>query len=274
MNINNVKMSILVLSCDEYSDLWDDFFDFKDKYWPDCPYPTYLVNDTLPYERDGVIVLNAGNGVKWSTRVRKALERIDTPYVCPILDDHFIIRPVDTKHIEELLEFSENRNVSYLAFERKSFILPEDKWEFYASNLVIIPRDLKYGINTSAAIWNKDDYMRLIGPEDYSPWQFEVNMCNLAKTGEGLPGLILFDAGVSLNICEKEVVRQGVFLPNAVKYVKEVTGVSINTSQRGTMSYWGLFWDIMNGKAARLKFGRGLVRKVAKLMGHKFFTEE
>lgn len=270
----DVKMSILVLSCDEYSDLWDDFFSFLERYWPDCPYPTYLVNDTLPYKREGVTVLNAGKGVRWSTRVRKAVERIVTPYICPILDDHFIIRTVNTGHIANLLNFVEKNNVSYLAFERKSFILPEKDWKFLAPNLVIIPKDLKYGINTSAAIWNKYDYLRLIGKEDYSPWQFEVNMCNLAKSQVGLPGILLFDAGVSLNICEKEVVRQGVFLPNAVKYVKKVTGVSINTSQRGTMSYWGLFWDIMNGKAARLRFGRSLVRKVAKLMGHKFFTEE
>lgn len=272
--MENNKLSIMVLSCDDYADLWDDFFNFKERYWPDCPYPTYLVNDTLPYDRKGVTVLNAGTGVKWSTRVRKALERIDTPYVCPILDDHYIIRTVDTSHFAELVSFAETNNVTYLAFERRAFIQPEKEWQFIAHQLVKIPNHLKYGINTSGAIWNKADYMRLIGEEDYSPWKFEFDMCELAKTDAGLPGLLVFDAGLTLNLCEKEIVRQGVFMPRAVKYVKEVTGVDINTSGRGTMSKWGAFVDQLRGKASGFKYGRTLIRKTMKFFGFKFYTEE
>lgn len=272
--MGNIKLSIIVLSCDDYSDLWDDFFNFKERFWPDCPYPTYLVNDTKQYNRKGVTVLNAGEGVMWSTRVRKALERIDTPYVCPILDDHYIIRTVNTRHFEELVSFAETNNVSYLAFERRAFIQPEKEWQYMAPELVIIPKHLKYGINTSGAIWNKIDYMKLIGTEDYSPWKFEYNMCELAKTEKGLPGVLLFDAGLTLNLCEKEIVRQGVFIPDAVKYVKEVTGVEINTSGRGTMSVWGLFVEKLRAWAAGLKYGRSFIRKTMKLLGFKFYSEE
>ena len=272
--MENSKLSILVLSCDDYSDLWDDFFSFKERFWPDCPYPTYLVNDTLPYNRKDVTVLNAGEGVMWSTRVRKALERIDTPYVCPILDDHYIIRKIDTAHFENLVSFAEKNNVSYLAFERRAFIQPEKEWQYMAPDLVIIPKHLKYGINTSGAIWNKADYMKLIGEEDYSPWKFEYNMCELAKTKDGLPGVLLFDAGLTLNLCEKEIVRQGVFMPDAVKYVKKVTGVNLNTSGRGTMSLWGLFVDRLRAKASGFKHGRTFIRKTMKFFGFKFYTDE
>ena len=268
------KLSILVLSCDDYSDLWDDFFSFKERYWPDCPFPTYLVNDTKQYDRKGITVLNAGAGVKWSTRVRKALERIETPYVCPILDDHYIIRSVNTQHFQELLDYTIANNVTYLAFERRAFIQPEKEWQYREMNLVAIPKHLKYGINTSGAIWNKEEYMKLIGKEDYSPWKFEINMCNLAKTPEGLPGLLLFDAGLTLNLCEKEIVRQGVYMPGALKYIKKVTGVDIDTSKRGIMSSWGQFVDQLRGWASGLRYGRSFVRKIMKLFGFKFFTEE
>lgn len=274
MITNSSDLSILVLSCDDYADLWDDFFSFKERYWPDCPYPTYLVTDTLDYTRDGVRVLKAGPGVKWSTRVRRALEKIETPFVCPVLDDHFIIRRVDTSHFAELLSLAKTDNVSYLAFERRAFIQPEKEWEYYKNDLVVIPKHLKYGINTSGAIWNKDEYYKLIGPEDYSPWKFEINMCELAKTEAGLPGLLLFDAGLTLNLCEKEIVRQGVFMPNALKYVKKVTGVDIDTSRRGTMSQWGLLVDRLRAWASGLKYGRTFIRKTMKFFGFKFFTEE
>lgn len=54
MENNTPQLAILVLSCDKYSDLWDDFFNLKDKFWPECPYSCYLATDTKEYNREGV----------------------------------------------------------------------------------------------------------------------------------------------------------------------------------------------------------------------------
>ena len=45
-NLYSSKLAILMLSCDKYSDLWDDFFNLKERFWPDCPYHCYLATDT------------------------------------------------------------------------------------------------------------------------------------------------------------------------------------------------------------------------------------
>lgn len=267
-------LSIVVLSCDDYSDLWDTFFLFKERYWPDCPYRTYLVNDTKEYNKDGVTVLNIGKVSKWSTRVRSAIERIPTPYVCPILDDHFIIKNVCNERIKELLSMVEVNKFSYLALEPRSIITPKSEREYFLPKIAYIPKHQKYGINTSAAIWKKVDYLECIGQGDYSPWQFEVNMCNLAKTTDGLPGINLVDERNSLQICEKEVVRQGVYLPNAIKHIHKVTGVKIDTTYRGVMSYGSLLIDIINGKASKMRYGKRILKAVAKFFGRKFFTED
>lgn len=268
------KLSLVILSCDDYCDQWDIFFDFKERYWSDCPFKTYLVNDTLDYKRDGVTVLNCGKVTKWSTRVRTAIEKIQTPYVCPILDDHYIIHKVDNEVIYSLIKLVEENNVSYLALEPRSFIQHKSYREYFAPGIAIVPKTQKYGINTSAAIWNREEYMNRIGLDDYSPWQFEINMCNLARTEAGLPGLNLVDERNSLQICEYEVVRQGVYLSRALTHIKKVTGIDIDTSKRGVMSFWNEFIDVMNGKASRLKFGKRVIRFVAKLFGRKYFTEE
>ena len=266
-------MSLVVLSCDDYSDQWDIFFSFKEKYWPDCPFKTYLVNDTIDYKREGVTVLNCGKVTKWSTRVRTAIEKITTPYVCPILDDHYIIERVDNQVIFSLLELSLKHGISYLALEPRSFIQHKSYREYLIPDIALVPRHQKYGINTSAAIWNREDYLNIIGPEEYSPWQFEINMCNLARTEQGLPGFNVVDVRNSLKICEYEVVRQGVYLSRALKHIKKMTGVDLDTSKRGVMPYWKEVIDVLNGKAARLKYGKSLIRKVAQLFGRKYFTE-
>lgn len=233
------------------------------------------MNDTLDYKRDGVTVLNCGKVTKWSTRVRTAIEKIQTPYVCPILDDHYIIHKVDNEVIYSLIKLVYENNVSYLAHLNRDRLFSIKVIEnILLPVLLLCPKTQKYGINTSAAIWNREEYMNRIGPEDYSPWQFEINMCNLARTEAGLPGLNLVDERNSLQICEYEVVRQGVYLSRALKHIKKVTGIDIDTSKRGVMSFWNEFIDVMNGKAARLKFGKRVIRFVAKLFGRKYFTEE
>ena len=38
----NTKMAIFVLSCDKYKDVWDEFFNLKDKYWASLANPAFF----------------------------------------------------------------------------------------------------------------------------------------------------------------------------------------------------------------------------------------
>ena len=48
------KMIMLLLSCDKYSDVWDDFFNLKERFWPDCKFKWYLVTESKNYIRKNV----------------------------------------------------------------------------------------------------------------------------------------------------------------------------------------------------------------------------
>jgi len=39
---DRANCSILIPSCDKYSDLWRPFFTLFWRHWPDCPFPVYL----------------------------------------------------------------------------------------------------------------------------------------------------------------------------------------------------------------------------------------
>ena len=266
------RLAILLITCDEYSDLWKDFFTLKDKYWADCDFPTYLVNNSMPFNWPGVNVINCGDGVKWSTRVRHALSQVEADYVIPILEDHLISNKVDNRYVKELFEYVIKNNVDYLAFENKRVILPETKWQ-KVSDFVVVPNHLKYGVDTAAAIWKKEFYGEKIGQGDYTAWQFEVNMCNDAISEKGLGGYILWDPNNALSINEIEVVRQGKFRPEAIVFFKNI-GYDLDTSHRPVMTKFESFKDNFKGRFARIKFGRRFIKRIAKIFGYKFFTKD
>lgn len=266
------RLSILVLTCDAYSDLWDDFFNLKEKYWEDCPFKTYLITESKHYERKGVSVMHMGKKLNWSGRLREALKKIDTPLVLPILDDYFIYKPIDNTIILEDVEFCINHEVSFLTLERKNVIQNPNRK--YYDKYVIIPEHEKYPIDTASAIWNKEYFLKKLGEEDYSAWQFEVNMCNEAKTEKGIEGLLLCDERKPINITEVPIVIQGKFYPLGVKFFKDLD-YTINVSKRKMMSGYEVMKYRLKVRLSKIKFCRKQIKYVAsKFFGYKFFTHD
>ena len=108
--MRNKTLSMLVLSCDAYSALWGDFFNLRDKYWPDCPYKWYLVTESKDFQRDGVEVIKCGKDFNWAGRLRYALHLVDTKYVGIYLEDYFISAKVDNARIEKMLILMEKNS--------------------------------------------------------------------------------------------------------------------------------------------------------------------
>ena len=48
------EITVLVNSCDEYSEIWDVFFTLFKKYWPQCEYPIVLNTESKSYSFDGL----------------------------------------------------------------------------------------------------------------------------------------------------------------------------------------------------------------------------
>ena len=153
---NNSDLAILVLSCDKYSDVWDDFFNLKEKFWPDCPYKCYLATDTKSYHRDGVETIHFGNIRTWSICATKAIEQIKEPYIALFLEDAFIYKQIVTSIIEENLNIFVKNKMDFLTMERNRMEKTFTPANQIAPHIWRIERHRKYGIDTSAAIWNKE----------------------------------------------------------------------------------------------------------------------
>lgn len=225
-------LTILVVSYDGYSDLWNDFFKCKQYNWPDCPFETVLANNIKAYEKYNVKVINCGEYSQWSTRTRIALQKIKSKYVLFMLEDFFISSKVKTENILQALSLMEKEELLYYKLQTFSKIntpfFKNDK------NLNIIPYDLKYGISLLAAIWDRNFFIQKVGTDDYNPWKFEAD--RNAECGQnaidGAKVKYVFDNRNILNICH--MVVQGKFIPWSIKEMKR-KGFEIDTSYRSIL---------------------------------------
>lgn len=269
-NEKNGTLALLMLSCDKYSDIWDDFFNLKERFWPDCPYHCYLATDTKEYHREGVDVIHFGNIRTWSICATKAIEQIKEPYIALFLEDAFIYKKIDTSIIEENLNLFIEHKMDFLTMERNRLekaLTPEDQ---VAPHIWRINRHRKYGIDTSAAIWDKDFFHKALEKEDCNAWQFEVNYCKEAESEEGLKGDIYFDDRQPFNISPIEVVQLGQLSTDAIKFFHK-NGYDIQ-SNRERMNWRQMLYFRERNRLEKIPFLWKVIKAVCKLFGMKFFS--
>src|SRR6266568_9360967 len=95
-----IRIAVLVVSCDPYSDVWAPFFTLFWKYWPDCPYPVYLGTNEKTVPHNSVTTLRVGTDRDWSSNLREMLRQLRAEHVMLFLEDFFITARVDTASIQ------------------------------------------------------------------------------------------------------------------------------------------------------------------------------
>lgn len=268
----SVDLAILVLSCDKYSGIWDDFFNLKERFWPDCPYPCYLATDSKDYEREGLQIIHFGNIRTWSICAKKTIENIKERYIALFLEDAFIYKAIDSKVIADDLQFVIDNNVDFLTLERNRMERTLTKDDQVVPHIWRIDRHKKYGIDTSAAIWAKNFLLKALEKEDCNAWQFEVNYCKEAESEEGLKGSIFFDDRQPFNISPIEVVRVGKLRPEAIRFFSKI-GYSINKESLPVMNFWEVAKEWIRDKFASMQFGKQFLKRIGKVLGFYVYTE-
>lgn len=162
-----MSVSLVVLSCDAYSKYWDWFFALKNKYWADCPYPTYLITEskTCPHCE----TINVDSDI-WTERVRKGLFKIkNCSNVLTMLEDYFIRQKVDQSRIDEAEKWL-TKDVACINFEQNYRAIPleKDGWGLQKNNQV-------YLNSTQPSLWRRITLMGRL-KEKTDPWQWELKI--------------------------------------------------------------------------------------------------
>ncbi len=162
------SLAIVVASCDKYSDLWEPLFGEFFKYWPDCPYPVFLVANEMVYQDKRVVTLLAGEDLDWSTTICKALENVKSSHVLFWIDDAFLSEAVCTKKIKSIFDFVLKEDINFLRL--RSNPKPE---VWMNSEVGILGKEASYRVSLFATIWKRNVFDYIVKPGE-TPWEFEL----------------------------------------------------------------------------------------------------
>ena len=208
------RYTLLIHSCDKFSDLWDAHIKLLERNWPDRNCPTFILTDSInEHIFRNVEILSAGDNKEITERIRYALEYINTEYVIVTLDDYFPTTSIETRRINRLIDVMEKEGYDYM----RLYHLPEGGTTATKySDIYNLSLDGDYRVNLYVGIWRKDFMARTLADKELNAWEFEVTLTEQSRISGG-------KCAVSLG-CEfpiLDVVRKGYILPKAAKYLKQ-----------------------------------------------------
>ena len=163
------RYAILVISSDNYSDIWPIFFNCLQLNWGHCDFPLYLGANIKDYEHDILTrVIKSGKDDDWSSSFRLILNQIDEEYLLIILEDFLITTKVDNSEINKHFKFMEKNSINHMHFANLG--LPFD--ERLNSDYGIYSKGAPYRVNVFG-FWNKDCLKNLLQAGE-SAWNFEI----------------------------------------------------------------------------------------------------
>ena len=172
--------SILINTCDNYSDIWPVFFEIFKRTWT-AEVPAIFLNTEKKHYQDNdlqITCLNLDKGINnapWGKRLIKALEQVPHEYVLMLLEDFLFEQEIRTERIESCCRYLEN-DLSIAAFqltpngEFEKGIFPEEE-ERYKGFSKRRKGDL-FTVVAGPTLWRKSDLLRLTKTSD-NPWEWE-----------------------------------------------------------------------------------------------------
>lgn len=174
------RYTVVVSSCDSYSDLWYPFFKILKAEWKELEekrIPIVLNTESETYSYEGLNIktmqfYKEGDNPPWTTRLRRTLEAIDTEYIIFLLDDFYMHDRVKAEKIEKHMQWmDENPRISMFCYKETyvSKNIRDNKYEGFERRPLIA----QYKYNCQAALWRRKRFISYL-KRDESPWEWEV----------------------------------------------------------------------------------------------------
>lgn len=174
------EFSVLILSCDKYSDLWEPFFHLLWKNWSDCPYPVYLGSNTIEYKKDKrVKTILSGKDTDWSASFKKILAQIPEKYIFVWMEDAFITSNIETERFAETFNFMKTTGAIHI-YHRPN--LQFERW-IKKGRYGVYEKGMPYRVS-AVGFWQKD-YLTSLLLNGENSWGFEVFGSYRASYDEG-----------------------------------------------------------------------------------------
>nr|APZ79456.1 cpsK [Streptococcus suis] len=261
----NENFSVLISSCDKFSDLWKEHIRLYRENWQGKVVKTYLVTDKETSQTfEDVEIIVAPAECDFPMRIKHALQYIETPFVLLTLDDYFTINSIKSDNLNYLSNRAEKESIDFLMlYDRRK----DDSNKYKELNILEqIDLSKKYAVTLYPAIWNKEFLSKTI-KEDLSPWLYEVS---LTKTAIEERAKCFYSPSGTFRILD--VVRKGKVLHKADRYFKK-NGINIGDRPLigGVTEIKLAIIDRLNWYAP--KWFVSLLKNVGRKFGMEFYSD-
>ena len=248
------KTAILITSCDAFEDCWTPYAHGLHKYWPDCPFPVFLITNEKTFSDPSITSLRIRPDRGWAKNLRQAMDAVDADILLYTHEDFWLAAPVDTA---EILDF-----VGHVAAGRADYIrlypAPGPDRPFAADpRLGVLADNAPYRTSLQTALWKKSVLQALL-QDDESCWGFELDgtprsrrygerfLCVQPK--KAVPGR---NSPIGLHyVCT--AINKGRWATEAVEYARR-EGLDIDFTSRPLETWWD---DAMRLYPSCRHFGR------------------
>ena len=173
------SVAIVVSSCDPFFDSWRPFAFFFRKFWPACPFATFLVTNQLRVRSSALQAISVGPDLRWGWKLIAALRQIPHPYVIYMQEDYFLRAPVDEQQVADDLAFALGGGADSFSFRARSRIEPDFKP--LNERFGIVPLESDGRTRAQVTLWKKDALVSILREEE-SVWDFEAKGSSRTRT--------------------------------------------------------------------------------------------
>lgn len=115
------SVAFIVMTCDNYSDLWPMNLHFFEKNWPDCSFDKYFITNYKSIPDSSFECMKIGKDQSWSDNLLKVLSVLKTKYkyVLITLEDVPIIEKVNQEKLIAMMKIFFELDANFLSFNNK-----------------------------------------------------------------------------------------------------------------------------------------------------------
>ncbi len=173
--VNNI--TIVVNTCDSYSDVWELFYLSLHEYWPDRNIEiVFNTENKIDFDFPvDICRIHNSDSIYWGERLLETLNSLDSDYVFMLFDDFILEEKFDVKGFQKyfnILKSNDDISAIYLDDLRVNsntniFLDDNDK------HFELLDKKSDYRLNSAPALWRRSHLSEYTDKKD-NPWAWEV----------------------------------------------------------------------------------------------------
>lgn len=215
-----MNVSVIISSCDLYSDCWKPMFLSLKENWGDSQLPFYIITNEKESGDERITTLKVGEHLGWGSNTKKAMGMIEQEYVLLIQEDYFLNAPMSDDVLLKHVDYCKENDLDYLRLGAPWYdYMPTDNAEYCVS-----PAEMQFALCLQPAIWKKETLAKLALP-GWTGWDYERRIHSyLKENGIKVKSCVLhssYERTHGYNMVHGTAIRKGIWTEGGIKFLEK-----------------------------------------------------